>query len=79
MSNRTHRIAAVLALTAAGIAHALAATPITPVKPAPIFTPAPSLPTLKICFTKISISPTQSRTFARACTAVEAPGTVRLG
>ena len=84
MSNRTHRIAhhIVLAfvLATAGIAHAFAQTPVSPVRIPPLNQGGPSgLPKLKICFTKLSISPTESRTFARVCTAVESPGTVRLG
>jgi hypothetical protein len=78
MSNRTRRIAAALALTAASIAPAFALTAITPVKPS-LPTPSGGLSTLKICFTKIYVSPTESRTFARVCSAFESPGTVRLG
>ena len=80
MSNRTQRIVAAFVLAAAGITHAFALTPVSPVKLPPLNQGGPSgLPTLKICFTKLSISPTESRTFARTCTVHEAPGTVRPG
>ncbi len=78
MSNRIYRIAAVVALAATGIAQTYAVT-LTPVRQSPLPAPSPSLPVLKVCFTKVFVSPTESRTFARACTATEAPGTVRLG